>query len=96
MRPDADLTLRGHARLLREFLFHRDYLAPELAQGAAGDERSDLYGLAWVAFAVLTGPPPFTAVTIPAILVAHAVRPRPAASEHRCHSWTRRIPRLNA
>jgi len=59
------------------------YLAPELAQGAGGDERSDLYGLACVAFEVLTGTPPFTAASVPAILVAHAVRPRPSASERR-------------
>jgi hypothetical protein len=59
------------------------YLAPELVQGAAGDERSDLYGLACVAFEVLTGTPPFTAASVPAMLVAHAVRPRPAASKRR-------------
>lgn len=59
------------------------YLAPELAQGVAGDERSDLYGLACVTFEVLTGTPPFTAASIPAILVAHAVRPRPMASQRR-------------
>ena len=59
------------------------YLAPELAQGVEGDERSDLYGLACVAFEVLTGTPPFTAASVPAILVAHAIRPRPLASERR-------------
>ena len=59
------------------------YLAPELAHGAAGDERSDLYGLACVAFELLTATPPFTAASIPAILVAHAVQPRPMASKRR-------------
>ena len=59
------------------------YLAPELAHGAAGDERSDLYGLACVAFELLTATPPFTAASIPAILVAHAVQPRPLASKRR-------------
>lgn len=59
------------------------YLAPELVQGAAGDQRSDLYGLACVAFEVLTGTAPFQAESVPAMLVAHAVRPRPAASARR-------------
>ncbi|WP_051471123.1 serine/threonine-protein kinase [Patulibacter minatonensis] len=59
------------------------YLAPELVQGESGDARSDLYGLACVAFETLTGTPPFSAPTVPAMLVAHAIRDRPSASERR-------------
>lgn len=53
------------------------YLSPEQAQGASGDERSDLYGLGCVLYQMLTGRPPFVADDAIASLYQH-VNEQPA------------------
>jgi serine/threonine-protein kinase len=62
------------------------YLSPEQAQGAPGDERSDLYGVGCVLYEMLTGRPPFEGGDPIATLYRHvhedpvppsAVRPVP-------------------
>jgi eukaryotic-like serine/threonine-protein kinase len=57
------------------------YLSPEQAQGASGDERSDLYGLGCVLYQMLTGRPPFVADDPMASLYQHVNgRPAPPSS----------------
>jgi hypothetical protein len=57
------------------------YLSPEQAQGASGDERSDLYGLGCVLYQMLTGRPPFVADDPIASLYQHVnERPAPPSS----------------
>jgi hypothetical protein len=57
------------------------YLSPEQAQGASGDERSDLYGLGCVLYQMLTGRPPFVADDPIASLYQHVnEQPAPPSS----------------
>jgi hypothetical protein len=57
------------------------YVSPEQAQGASGDERSDLYGLGCVLYQMLTGRPPFVADDPIASLYQHVnERPAPPSS----------------
>ncbi len=56
------------------------YLAPEVIAGRRAGPDADRYALAAVAFAVLTGQPPFTADRTEALLYAHVHRPVPRAS----------------
>ena len=54
-----------------------DYLAPELIEGADGDERSDLYALGCLLYACLAGEPPFRRSHEAATLWAHLREPPP-------------------
>ena len=56
------------------------YLAPEVIAGGRAGPDADRYALAAVAFAVLTGRPPFRADRPEALLYAHLHRPVPRAS----------------
>ena len=56
------------------------YLAPEVIAGGRAGPDADRYALAGVAFAVLTGRPPFRADRTEALLYAHLHRPVPRAS----------------
>jgi hypothetical protein len=58
-----------------------EYLAPELLDGRAADIRSDTYALACLAFACLTGRPPFQANDDVTTLYAHAHQPPPVPTE---------------
>ncbi len=52
-------------------------VAPELAEGAPGDERSDLYSLGVTAYYALTGRYPFDALDPRAVLTQHVMLPAP-------------------
>lgn len=53
------------------------YVSPEVALGAPGDARSDLYALGALAWMAATGRPPFRAESVAALLLAHVHAPVP-------------------
>lgn len=59
------------------------YMAPEQAKGEVADRRADVYGLAVLAFEMLTGTPPYTAASPAELLLATVRQPIPSAHE-RC------------
>ncbi|MGV9669048.1 MULTISPECIES: protein kinase domain-containing protein [unclassified Gordonia (in: high G+C Gram-positive bacteria)] len=59
------------------------YCAPEIIEGAPATDRSDQYSLACTAYQLLTGTPPFTAGSIPALMLAHVSRPIPRIADTR-------------
>jgi eukaryotic-like serine/threonine-protein kinase len=59
------------------------YLSPEQAQGQRATAASDLYGLAVVAFELLTGGRPFRRESMTAEAAAHANEPVPSAAARR-------------
>jgi serine/threonine-protein kinase len=54
------------------------YISPEAIEGRALDNRADIYSLGCTAFELLTGEPPYTAGTIPALMRAHVDQPVPS------------------
>jgi hypothetical protein len=71
---EADLTLTG------EVLGSAPYMSPEQAAGRAVSAAGDRYALAVVAYELLTGARPFTAVGAAAQAHAHASQPPPRPS----------------
>jgi eukaryotic-like serine/threonine-protein kinase len=70
------------------------YMSPEQAAGDREiDGRSDLYALGVVAYQMLTGQPPFTASSTPAILVKH-LSERPIPVEQRRADVPRDLSRI--
>ncbi|MEO5349290.1 MAG: protein kinase [Magnetococcus sp. YQC-3] len=54
-----------------------EYLAPEIIQGKPPDERSDIYALGIMAFALLVGHTPFAARTMREVLINQLRKPLP-------------------
>jgi hypothetical protein len=71
----TDLTVTG------QFLGTSDYCAPEQIRGDRVDGRADQYSLGCVAFALLTGAPPFRRDEMLATLYAHLRIPAPAVTD---------------
>lgn len=59
------------------------YLAPEQATGAPLDRRADLYALATILYEMLAGVTPFSAPTLPALLLKVATEPPPPLTRYR-------------
>jgi tRNA A-37 threonylcarbamoyl transferase component Bud32 len=53
------------------------YMSPEACQGNAQDARSDLYSVGVILYEMLTGKPPFTAGSAPALAYQHVNSPVP-------------------
>jgi serine/threonine-protein kinase len=62
---DEPLTTAGH------FFGTVDYMAPEQFRSGPVDARTDVYALACVLYAALTGAPPFPRETVPQTMLAH-------------------------
>jgi hypothetical protein len=58
------------------------YMAPEQARGLEVDGRADLYALGCLAYAMLTGRPPFDDPSAVDVLMAQVSRPAPPFPEH--------------
>ena len=83
VRPRHGTTAEHEALRARgEVLGTPAYIAPEMALGEPGDERSDLYGLGCVGYWLLTGHLVFEAAR-PRDLVAQHVHTRPTPPSHR-------------
>jgi len=54
------------------------YISPERLDGAAGDERTDLYSLGAMWFEMLTGRPPFVGQTSMQVIMQHIKEPPPS------------------
>ncbi|GGU46521.1 hypothetical protein GCM10010211_07570 [Streptomyces albospinus] len=76
------LSLTGFTSV-GQFVGTLDYVAPEQISGRPVDGRCDVYGLACVAYEMLTGSPPFRREDDMALLWAHQYDPPPAPSELR-------------
>ncbi|MGD3108155.1 serine/threonine-protein kinase [Streptomyces sp. YGL11-2] len=76
------LSLTGFTSV-GQFVGTLDYVAPEQISGRPVDGRCDVYGLACVAYEMLTGAPPFRREDDMALLWAHQYDPPPAPSELR-------------
>jgi serine/threonine protein kinase len=57
------------------------YISPEQAEGAAVDQRSDLYSLGIIFYEMLTGQRPFRGNSVLAIIQAHRTAPIPTLPE---------------
>jgi len=57
------------------------YISPEQAEGAAVDQRSDLYSLGIIFYEMLTGQRPFRGNSVLAIIQAHRTAPIPTLAE---------------
>ncbi|HWD11221.1 MAG TPA: protein kinase, partial [Solirubrobacteraceae bacterium] len=71
---------QGHTTLTQEqsVLGSAAYMAPEQARGERADERSDIYSLGCLLYAILTGRPPFGGDSAAAVLHQHlSADPRP-------------------
>jgi serine/threonine-protein kinase len=80
---DFGIARRDDATLMTEdglLIGTAGYLAPEVIAGGRAGPDADRYALAAVAFAALTGRPPFRADRTEAVLYAHVHRPVPRAS----------------
>jgi Protein kinase domain/Putative Ig domain len=73
----AGLTADG------KFLGTADYISPEQIQDGPVDGRADQYALACMAFALLTGAPPFRRGDAMAVLHAHVSQPPPRLTTRR-------------
>ncbi|MFF2811335.1 serine/threonine-protein kinase [Streptomyces sp. NPDC058000] len=73
------LSLTGFTSV-GQFVGTLDYVAPEQISGRPVDGRCDVYGLACVAYEMLTGSPPFRRDDDMALLWAHQYDPPPAPS----------------
>lgn len=61
---------------------HPAYLAPELAHGAPGDHRSDIYALGCTLFELVTGRPPHGSGGADALVACHVHEPFPTLASH--------------
>lgn len=63
------------------------YMSPEQAQGETADERSDIYSLGCLVYAMLTGRPPFTGESSAAVLHQHMNAEVPGPNSNNPDVW---------
>jgi serine/threonine protein kinase/Ran GTPase-activating protein (RanGAP) involved in mRNA processing and transport len=72
------------------------YMAPEIAEGARFDERSEIYSLGCLMFKALTGRPPFAGETALETIAMHANQERPSLAKAGGQEYSRSIEKLVA
>ncbi len=72
------------------------YMAPEIAEGARFDERSEIYSLGCLMFEALTGKPPFAGQTALETIAMHANQERPSLAKVTGQEFSKGIEKLVA
>lgn len=93
VRFDSQEATAAQSRTLAGTPF---YMAPEIAEGAQFNERSEIYSLGCLMFEALTGKPPFAGQTALETIALHANQERPSLAKVTGQEYSRGLEKLVA